>query len=322
MNIIILGAGAFGTAIGNSLAVNINNNVVIFSTNKQKVDEINTDNTNKSCFPNKQLTKRLTATTNKKDIKNADIVFAALPSTVVIEYLLSIRSFLKQDVLLVNLSKGIFSGGETIVESMKKCLNVENVVTLKGPSFAVELLEHADTLLTLGYTTDIQRNMISKIIKGTSIRVDFTTDIRGVDLLSVIKNIYAIFLGIVDAKYNSSNTRFMILTKSFLEIRIILLFLKGREETLFSACGFGDFCLTSLNDLSRNRTLGLLIGKGFFNIEYKSNTVILEGLNSIRVLAKMLQGEHFLALPIFHKLDMFFKEGKKEFELNFDDLIK
>ena len=53
MNIIILGAGAFGTAIGNSLAVNINNNVVIFSTNKQKVDEINTDNTNKSCFPNK-----------------------------------------------------------------------------------------------------------------------------------------------------------------------------------------------------------------------------------------------------------------------------
>ena len=95
MNIIILGAGAFGTAIGNSLAVNINNNVVIFSTNKQKVDEINTDNTNKSCFPNKQLTKRLTATTNKKDIKNADIVFVALPSTVVIEYLLSIRSFFK-----------------------------------------------------------------------------------------------------------------------------------------------------------------------------------------------------------------------------------
>lgn len=322
MNIIILGAGAFGTAIGSSLAVNINNNVVIFSTNKQKVDEINTDNTNKSCFPNKQLTKTLTATTNKKDIKNADIVFVALPSTVVIEYLLSIRSFLKQDVLLVNLSKGIFSGGETIVESMKKCLNVENVVTLKGPSFAVELLEHADTLLTLGYTTDIQRNMISKIIKDTSIYVDFTTDIRGVELLSVIKNIYAIFLGIVDAKYNSSNTRFMILTKSFLEIRIILLSLKGREETLFSACGFGDFCLTSLNDLSRNRTLGLLIGKGFFNVEYKSNTVILEGLNSIRVLAKMLQGEHLLALPIFHKLDMFFKEEKKEFELNFDDLIK
>ena len=322
MNIIILGAGTFGTAIGNALAVNVNNNVVIFSTNKQKVDEINTDNTNRSCFPNKQLTKTLTATANKKDIKNADIVFVALPSTVVIEYLLSIQSFLKKDVLLVNLSKGIFSGGETIVESIKNSLNVDNVVTLKGPSFAVELLEHADTLLTLGYAKESQRNMISQIIKDTSMHIDFTTDIRGVELLSVIKNIYAIFLGIVDAKYNSSNTRFMILTKSFLEIRIILLSLKGREETLFSACGFGDLCLTSLNDLSRNRTLGLLIGKGFFNTEYKSNTVILEGLNSIRVLAKMLPEEHVVSLPIFYKLHMFFTEEKKEFELNFDDLIK
>ena len=164
MNIIILGAGTFGTAIGNALAVNVTNNVVIFSTNKQKVDEINTDNTNRSCFPNKQLTKTLTATANKKDIKNADIVFVALPSTVVIEYLLSIQSFLKKDVLLVNLSKGIFSGGETIVESIKNSLNVDNVVTLKGPSFAVELLEHADTLLTLGYAKESQRNMISQII--------------------------------------------------------------------------------------------------------------------------------------------------------------
>ena len=67
----------------------------------------------------------------------------------------------------------------------------------------------------------------------------------------------------------------MILTKAFSEIRIILRLLGGREDTLFLACGFGDFCLTSLNDLSRNRTLGLLIGKGFFNSDYKSNSVIL-----------------------------------------------
>ena len=84
MNTIILGAGAFGTAIGNALSVNSNNNVVIFSNNKEKVNEINTAHTNKSCFPNKQLTKKLTATTDKEYLKEADVVFVALPSTVVI----------------------------------------------------------------------------------------------------------------------------------------------------------------------------------------------------------------------------------------------
>ena len=127
MNIIILGAGAFGTAIGNALAVNVNNNVVIFSTNKQKVDEINMDNTNKSCFPNKQLTKTLTATTNKKDIKNADIVFVALPSTVVIEYLLSIRSF-----LISSISEGIsFVDNALESEDVKSTIEVVKRLGIK-----------------------------------------------------------------------------------------------------------------------------------------------------------------------------------------------
>ena len=88
-------------------------------------------------------------------------------------------------------------------------------------------------------------------------------------------------MGVVDAKYDSPNTRFMILTKAFAEIRILLQSLGGHQDTIYLACGFGDLCLTSLNDLSRNRTLGLLIGKGFFNSDYKSHSLILEGLNSI-----------------------------------------
>ena len=68
MNILVLGAGTFGTAIANALSVNIENNVVLFSRNKEKVDEINSYNTNKSCFPNKHLTKHLTATFDKNKI--------------------------------------------------------------------------------------------------------------------------------------------------------------------------------------------------------------------------------------------------------------
>ena len=87
MNILVLGAGTFGTAIANELSVNTENKVVLFSRNQLKVDEINTDNTNKSCFPNKHLTKFLSATSEKNDLKNADVIFIALPSPVIIETL-------------------------------------------------------------------------------------------------------------------------------------------------------------------------------------------------------------------------------------------
>ena len=74
MNIVVLGAGSFGTAIANELAVNKNNNVVLFSRNQDKVDEINRFNTNKSCFPNKHLAKSLSATSDLRQIKDYDII--------------------------------------------------------------------------------------------------------------------------------------------------------------------------------------------------------------------------------------------------------
>jgi glycerol-3-phosphate dehydrogenase (NAD(P)+) len=321
MNLIVLGAGTFGTAIANELSVNTINNVMLFSRNQSKVDEINTYNTNKSCFPNKHLTKFLSATSNKCEIKNADVIFIALPSSVIIENLSSLKFYLKKDALVVNLSKGLYPAGVTIVKEIKESLNTENVVTLKGPSFAVEVIEHADTLLTLGYTIPQQCDIIKSIIKDTALHIDYTTDIRGVEVLSVLKNIYALVIGVIDAKYNSPNTRFMILTKAFAEIRILLISLGGSENTLFLACGFGDLCLTSLNDLSRNRTLGLLIGKGFFNSDYKSNSVILEGLNAIEMLHDLIDEDVKKELPLFNKLYNFFANQESQLEFKFDDMI-
>ena len=322
MNILVLGGGTFGTAIANELSVNTENNVVLFSRSQQKVDEINTYHTNKTCFPNKHLTKFLSATSDKNEIKKANVVFIALPSTVIIENLLMLQSYFKDDALFVNLSKGLFAGGVTVLESIQQELDITNIVTLKGPSFAVEVMEHAETLLTLGYSTNQQYEMISRIIKDTSLHIDCTTDIRGVEVLSVLKNIYALVLGVVDAKYNSPNTRFMILTKAFSEARILLKAVGGSEDTLFLACGFGDFCLTSLNDLSRNRTLGLLIGKGFFSADYKSNSVILEGLNAIEMFHDLVIDKRMNdKLPLFNKVYSFFANKETELEFKFDELI-
>ena len=321
MNILVLGAGVFGSAIANELSVNTENNVVLFSRSQQKIDEINNYHTNKSCFPNKHLTKFLSATCDKNEIKKADIVFIALPSNVIVENLVMLQSYFKQEALFVNLSKGLFAKGITVVDRIREDLGFTNIVTLKGPSFAVEVMEHADTLLTLGYSTNQQYEVINTIIKNTSLHIDSTTDIRGVELLSVLKNIYALVLGVVDAKYNSPNTRFMILTKAFSEARILLKSFGGSEDTLFLACGFGDFCLTSLNDLSRNRTLGLLIGKGFFSADYKSHAVILEGLNAIEMFHNLIEEDELKELPLLNKLNTFFAKQETELDFSFNELI-
>ena len=321
MNILVLGAGSFGTAIANELSINKKNHVILFSRSKDKVDEINRLYTNEFCFPNKHLNGKFKASSDKNIVKNADIIFIALPSSAIIETLLILKSYFKKDVLFVNLSKGLFADGVTIVDSIKETLDTDNIVSLKGPSFAVEVMEHADTLLTLGYKTKNQYMLINKIIDNTSIHLDYTTDIRGVELLSVLKNIYALVLGVIDAKYNSPNTRFMILTKAFSEVRVLLCSLGGEEDTLFLACGFGDLCMTSLNDLSRNRTLGLLIGKGFFNADYKSNSVILEGLNAIDMLYDLTEQDVIKKLPLLDKLYNYFLNQDKDLEFKFDAII-
>ena len=185
------------------------------------------------------------------------------------------------------------------------------------------MVDSAPTLLTLGYEYKEQYNIITNIIKKTNIYIDYTTDIRGVELLSALKNIYAIFLGYVDGQYNSANTRFMILTKCFAEIKIILKALGGREETLLLSAGFGDLGLTALNDLSRNRTLGLLIGKGFFNSDFTNHSVVLEGIKTLNMIDEAMPDLLKKRLPIFARMANFFNSpSENKMDIVFDELME
>src|SRR5205085_6781778 len=139
---------------------------------------------------------------------------------------------------------------------------------------------------------------------------------------SALKNIYAIVLGNIDAKFNSANTRFLFLTKSISEIKIILKALGGREETIFLSCGLGDLSLTALNDLSRNRTLGLLIGKGFYNKETFNNVVVLEGIKTVKLLNDFLPDTVKAKLPILKEvIDFFARNDKTCLDFNFEKLF-
>jgi len=285
-NIVILGAGSIGTALGNSLAVRNDLNVTLLSVENDVVDTIAKTHFNQKYFPNIRLIPSLSATTDPAVLKEAHVVFIAIPSVAVVKYIQDIKHVLPENAILINLAKG-FGCADQIISQCLEGIVANPVCALKGPSFAREIINNSPTAFTLASTDADLCRSLEPVFDETNIFVDTSTDLMGVEIISILKNIYAILIGIVDAHFNSPNLRFMMFTRAFNEMRNILVHFGGHEETLFHYCGIGDFGLTALNDLSRNRTLGLLIGKGFFN-EGIPNKVVLEGRIAMSIILNKL----------------------------------
>lgn len=308
MNIIIIGAGAIGTAIGNVLARKNVYSITLLSIEEDVVKSISKNRYNQKYFPNVKLSKHLNATSDISVLKNADIVFLAIPSNVMIDYVNGVKHILNKNAILLNLAKGFGPNQKIITESLNSIVP-NPICAFKGPTFAQELINRIPTAFTVGSEDKTHFKVFSELFNNTNIHIDFSNDIKGVEILSLLKNIYAIATGIVDAQFSSPNLRFLFLTKAFDEMRQILLRYGGKEETMFKYCGFGDFCLTALNDLSRNRTLGLLIGKGFF-VEDISDKVTLEGKIAVNVFCEEIAKSNGLNFnfPIISELYKLFNE--------------
>ncbi len=279
VRIIFIGGGAIATALGNLLAAKQNHEVTLLSIEEKVVETINRQHINQKYFPNIRLHESLRASGNFGLLKSKAIVFIAIPSVAVIDFLSSHE--IHPGSTLVNLAKGFGNDRRTIVECLRRKLP-NPVCTMKGPSFAREIINGQHTGFTVGTPDESIYLGLQELFTITSVHLDYSPDDRGVELLSILKNIYAIVVGIVDAQFESPNLKFMVFTKAFKEMRSLLLLFGGGKKTLFNYCGIGDFALTALNDLSRNRTLGLLIGKGFFTDDI-SEKVVLEGRIAVNV---------------------------------------
>jgi glycerol-3-phosphate dehydrogenase (NAD(P)+) len=305
--IVFIGAGAIGTALGNSLAKNPDNDVTLVSIEPEVVNSINEIHVNQKYFPGISLDPGLKATCSLEPLKSAAFIFSAIPSAETVRYLEANKDIIPSGAVIVNLAKGFGEHNCTIIKCLGKFLP-NPVCPMKGPTFARDIINNQPTAFTVGSDDPSLFPIFSRLFLDTNIYLDFSTDTQGVEILSILKNIYAIVAGITDASFDAPNLRSLVLTKAFKEMRDILLEFGCSEQTMFKFCGFGDFTLTALNDLSRNRTLGLLIGKGFFTREM-SDKVVLEGKIAVNVLvtimaSKNLDGKY----PILHELHKVFTD--------------
>ena len=312
MKTAIIGAGSFGTSLAN--AITTDRDVLLYSIEEDVVASIKQHKKNTKYFPHTTLGEHVKATSNIEELPEYNVIFLAIPSYTVVDFVCGNLKYINSDAIIINLAKGFGRDDLTIYESLKPELQMP-VCALKGPTFAAELINNAPSAMTLGAENKEHSGVIEKIFEGSCIKLDFTYDVVGVELLSILKNIYAIIIGIIDAYYNSANVRFMILTRAFNEMRSLLEYYGAHEDTMFRYCGIGDLGLTSLNDLSRNRTLGLLIGKNFFSSSI-SGGVVLEGKRALTIFHNKLKESGHIGNSDFNMLESLFKFFNNEIDIN------
>ena len=277
--ILVIGAGSWGTALANTLACN-NKNVFLW-TEKQKVsDQINKIKINKKYFKKILLHKNITSIFGKIDPKLYSFIFYVLPAKAFDKFL---KNYLITNQVnnFIICSKGLGEKGEFVSDLAKENLRIKNLFILSGPSFADEVILNKPTALSLAGKK--QHETIGKLFQSSNLRLYYSNHIKTLEFLGILKNIYALGAGIIDALNLGENAKASYLTRCLYEIKSTLKIKKLDQEQLFSLGGVGDLFLTSNSFKSRNYNFGYRLIKNKLKNPEK---ITIEGLNSIHVINK------------------------------------
>jgi len=298
MKISIIGGGAFGATIAQVLAENGHETLVY------DVKQANAANINKSIHPvfNEPLNKTIKATTSLVDLVDfSDFFVLAIPTKFIRSQLKELNKILKNDITIVNLSKGIETNtGKTIsVICREEITKLAGYVVLTGPSHAEDLFEHKLTLLLSASTNNELATFVQLVFSNDKyLRIYTSHNVIGAELGGVAKNAIAVVSGMCMGLELGENARAALLTRGLGEISRLIIASGGEQKTAFGLAGVGDLFVTATSKKSRNYIAGIKIGAGVpIDDVYTTCTQTIEGINNIAAL-KMLSENLGVELPI------------------------
>jgi glycerol-3-phosphate dehydrogenase (NAD(P)+) len=196
-----------------------------------------------------------------------------------------IKPFLTKDCLLICASKGIENDTLfTTHQIIQDVLNIDNSVSIiSGPTFAKEVASGVPSALVASAETLATAKQVQELFTTDKMKVFTSTDLVGVEIGGALKNVIAIATGISDGLGLGFNTRAALITRGLVEISRIGTKLGARPETFYGLTGLGDLVLTCTGDLSRNRQLGIQLGKGKSLKEITENMkMVAEGVLTVK----------------------------------------
>lgn len=308
----VVGAGSWGTVLADTLASK-GEQVTIWAYEPEVAEEINRRHRNDLFLPEAPLHAALCATTDvAAAVREAEVVVSAAPSHAVRAVMTQAANAIAPGVLVVSASKGLESQGlKRMTEVLGEVLPPGTpVVALSGPTFAREVYERQPTAATVASTAAEAAARAQRVMSAPHFRLYTNEDVVGVELGGALKNVVAIAAGILEGLGLGSNVRAALITRGLAEITRLGVTMGARPLTFAGLAGLGDLVLTATGPLSRNRSLGVELGKGRRLEEVLAKRLsVAEGVGTAR--AAVALGERVgVELPIAREVAQVLFEGK------------
>lgn len=299
--------GAYGLAIANLLTKTQNNEIMVWSESKEKIEEVNKTNMLQVAFKDKLLPKSLKYTLSMEEaIKDKDIVFIVVAAQYVDSVALSMKPFLNKNTHVCICSKGIDIASCNFVSEVFYKYNPRHkrLAIISGPSFAIDILNSEPVALTVASKSFRTIETVQKALVSDTLKLRSTNDLIGIQICGSIKNIVAIASGIITGLGYSDSTRAFLITESLHDIKELISGLGGNKKSILSYAGVGDLLLTCTSVKSRNYSYGILIGaKKYQEANNYLNTTTVEGYYTLKSIYKLIKRKK-IKIPI---MDLMYK---------------
>jgi glycerol-3-phosphate dehydrogenase (NAD(P)+) len=308
---LVIGAGAWGTALALAIARK-GHEVWLWGRDKEQMQAMQATRSNARYLPDIKFPESLKLVDDfEQAVRQSRHVLVSVPSKAFVPMLEMLKPLLSDQVPVSWATKGLTpDNGELLFDAATKVLGDKHALAvISGPSFAAEVASNLPTAVTVASPDQPFADALVDLMHSQTLRIYTTHDMLGVQIGGTVKNVLAIAAGISDGLGYGANARAALITRGMAEIRRLAAALGAEAETLFGLAGIGDLILTCTDDQSRNRQLGLAIGRGLsVDDAVKEVGKTVEGMHAAReVLLRARQAN--VEMPIVEQVCKILFEG-------------
>jgi glycerol-3-phosphate dehydrogenase (NAD(P)+) len=314
MRITVLGAGGWGTTLAILLSENAHQ-VILWSYRAEDLERMRATRENPDFLPGIPIPRSIGITGDLGGaIRNAEMIVAAVPSQYLRKVISRIAPEISPTLTIVNVAKGVENGTlmtmSEMIHDVIPGLDPSRIATLSGPSHAEEVSRRIPTTVVVASEDIEAARLVQGAFMTPNFRVYASNDIKGVEIGGSLKNVIAIAAGIIDGAQLGDNTKAAVMTRGIAEIARVGVALGAHVRTFSGLSGIGDLMVTCMSRHSRNRQVGVEIGKG------RKLPEILAGMVMVAEGIATTQSAHDLArrvnveTPIVDQVHKILFEGK------------
>jgi glycerol-3-phosphate dehydrogenase (NAD(P)+) len=315
--IAIIGAGAWGTGLAIVLGRKGTHTVRLWANEPEVCESIASNQVNQRFLPGFQLPPTVRATNDLAcALADTEMVVSVMPSQHCRALFERMAPALRPEMLFVSCTKGLEDRSllrmtEVISDVLRQHKFTPRVGALSGPSFAKEVARGDPTAVTVASSDGELARTVQQAFNDSRFRVYTNDDVIGVELGGALKNCIAIAAGVCDGLGLGHNSVAALITRGLAEVARLVVACGGRLDTMAGLAGLGDLVLTCTGDLSRNRSVGVELGKGrkLPDIIAGMHGAVAEGVFTTRAAVGLAHKQN-VEMPITEQMHAILENGK------------